>query len=343
MRLCFGSFATVLACCRQDIHINQQSFISKLVKAVDPKSTYLDDKSAVSKLLMCQKNFSFADKEKAKRPILDTVIRELETEVTPFIEEDKKAKVILTLLGIIQNDSYIDTEKQQTFKMYFGMDKQELFHQSEFILSDFLGRVLLYTVCGNIDNTENEINKDSIKEIISDYISNIAKPYMNDYQWDMSTQTLTLSFIKIYNIFNIAMSKYQIKDFIMSHAAPASSDYSWMRKINSPWVVKCDSFHEFVENNIIVPFAQSTHRADIMLKTIQQFTLVLTEYSSFLKSTLPPINLSDHNSFNPSLWEEYQKWSLYYTEQTQNYVQQLRSIYQEICNYASPCYIQESK
>ena len=171
MRLCFGSFATVLVCCRQDIHISQQSFISKLIKTVDPKSTYLKDKSAVSKLLNCQKNFTFADKEEAMRPILDTVIRELKTEVTPFIEEDKKAKVILTLLGIIQKDSYIDTEKQQIFKMYFGVDKQDLFQQSEFILSDFLGRVVLYTVCGNIDNTENEIKKESIKEIISDYIS----------------------------------------------------------------------------------------------------------------------------------------------------------------------------
>lgn len=341
MRLCFGSFATVLACCRQNIHIHQQSFISKLVKTVDPESTYPDDKSAVSKLLNCQKNFSFADKEDAKRPALDSVIKKLEAEVTPFIEEDKKAKVILTLLGIIQNDSYIDTEKQQTFKIYFGIDKQELFHQSELILSDFLGRVLLYTVCGNIDNTENQINKNSIKEIVSDYISNIAKPYMNDYQWNTDTQTLTLSFVKMFNIFNTAMLNYQIKELIIKNPiASACSDYSWMHKINSPWVDKCDSFNEFVDHNIIVPFEQSTDRTGIMLKKIKQFTSVLTEYSSFLRSTMPPPILGDRNS---SLWEEYQKWSFYYTEQTQNYVQQLRFIYQEICNYASPCYIQESK
>lgn len=342
MRLCFGSFATVLDQCRKDIYITQTQFISRLVKTVDPKSTYIDNKFAVSKLLSCKQKFSFADEEDANRPILDSVINELETEVIPFIEEDKKTKVILTLLGIIQNDSSIDTEKQLAFKMYFGIHKQELFQQSEIILSDFLGRVLLYTVCGNIDNIENMINKVSIKEIASDYINNIAESYMDDYQWDISTQTLTLTFLKMFNIFNKAISNYQIKDFIKAIAAPIS-DYAWMHKINSPWVDKCDSFHEFVENNIIVPFERSTHKTGIMLNNIQQFTSVLTEYSSFLKATLPPISFSNYNSLNHSLWEEYQKWSLYYMEQTQNYVQQLQSIYREICNFATPCYIRESK
>ena len=290
-----------------------------------------------------QKNFSFFDKEEAEYPILETVIRELETEVTPFIEEDKKAKVILTLLGIIQKDANIDTDKQQVFKMYFGVDKQELLQQSEFILSDFLGRVLLYTVCGNIDNTKNVISKGSIKDIISDYISNIAKPYMHDYQWDMSTQTLTLSFLKMFNTFNKAMSNYQIKYFIKAPVTSANPDYSWLRKTISPWIDKCDSFNEFVENNIIVPYEQSTHKTGIMLNEIQHFTSELTNYSSFLKATIPPIVLGNRNPLKSSHWEEYSKWALYYTDQTQNYVQQLQSIYKEICNYAAPCYIQSTK
>ena len=337
MRLCFGTFAKVLNCCRQQIHITQTAFISRIAKIVDPKSIYQDYDAAISKLLHCERNFSFSDKENPQRPILDTIIREFETEITPFIDEDKKAKVILTLLGIIQKDSYIDTEKKATFQVYLGLDKQQLLQQSEYNISDFLSRLLLYTIYGNIDNCA---GKNCINLITPDYIDSIAKPYITDYQWDISTQTLVLSFIKIFNIFNMAMLNNQIDDFIKQPVTYASMDFSWMQKRSSKWLDKCDIFLNCVENNIFASFEQSTNRADIMLEKIRRFTQILAEYSSFLKKAIPPINILNRNPLDPPNWEEYGKWTLYFEEQTQTYLQQLQSIHREIRNYALPCYIQ---
>lgn len=336
MRLCFGTFTTVLNLCRQNIL--QATLIARIVACVDPSNSsiiknYLEireqveicgtiagkidgNEQAISKLLACKTNFVFADREDAKIPTQNTIIKRFETLVTPFIDEDKKAKIILTLLNIIKKDNFLDFEKKETFKKYLGMGKQDLLHQSEFIFSDFMGRILLYTACGNINN---KVGNEYVKDITNDYIDNIAKPYVYEYHWNTLSQTLTLSFMKIFNIFQQALQDYQLHFFI------EEVDPTNYMNINN--LEKCDEFLEFTKMNIWLPFGQES--ICWMLKKIQDFAQTLQDYTIYLGNNTRPI-AEKPSVFVPLFRDENPKWALSFKNKTMNYRQQIISIYQEI-------------
>ena len=115
MRLCFGTFATILNHCRQNT--TQAAFIAKIVNIVDPKSRYCGedmagDGPAITKLLSCKIDFAFSERT-ADILSLGTVIERFETDISPFIDEDKKGRLIIALLSLIKNDNCIDSEKKK--------------------------------------------------------------------------------------------------------------------------------------------------------------------------------------------------------------------------------------
>lgn len=251
MRLCFGTFAAVLNHCRQNAL--QAEFVARIVRIVDPynscivnkfdKAEIKADGPATTKLLKCKNDFVFVERENANKPTPEAIIKNFETEVAPFIDEDKKAKVILALLDIIEKDKCIDFDKKENFKKYLGVDKQNLLQQSEFIFSDFLGRILLYSTCGNVDN---RVGQSCVKLITGDYIDRTAEPYAYEYQWDTITQTLVLSFVKIFNIFNQAILDYQINNFI-ENVDPTNI-------MGIEWVEYCESFLEYTKDSIWIVY-----------------------------------------------------------------------------------------
>lgn len=165
MRLCFGIFAKVLNFCRKNTR--QDVFIAKIVKCIEPGSSYISsdyrysdkwdiegDKVACNKLIHCVRPFVSISNEfsQVSESKLDKVRKKFEINVAPLIKEEKRAAAILALLDIIQRDKVIDNENAENFKKYLGVDKQQLLQQGKFIFSDFIIRILLYTVYGNVDN-----------------------------------------------------------------------------------------------------------------------------------------------------------------------------------------------
>lgn len=361
MRLCFGTFATVLNCCRQNVQ--QATLVARIAKVVDPCSRYIGenrykiieqeqdqnqkldqnqeldqnqkldqdptkekiegDKPATNKLLHCKINFVFDNEEFANNLTLDETIKRFETEVAPFIDEDKKAKVILVLLDIIQKDKCIDFDKKENFKKFLGVDKQHLLQQSEFVFSDFLGRILLYSLLGNVDNT---VGRSCVNSITNNYIDAFVEPYAYEYQWDTTSQTLVLSFVTIFNIFNQAILDYQIDTFVECVDPTNMMEFEWLNK--------CKNFLKHTESSIWVPFGPSTvEKKGLVLQKVQQFAQTLVAYTEYLPLNMRPLDVNSVDRFVPLYRDENVKWALSFEKNTQNYRQHLISIYQEICHH----------
>lgn len=318
MRLCFGTFTSVLNHCRQNIY--QAALIAQIVNIVDSGSRYLGKKMAgdgpaINKLLSCKIDFAFS-KEIANIP-LETVISKFETNISPFIDEDKKAKVIIALLNIIKNDDSIDIDKRENFIKYLGCEKQQLLQQSEFVFSDFVGKILLYTTLGNV---KNRVGQECVKEITDNYIDNLAKPYANELQWDVSSQTLTLLHAKMFQLLQKAITLYHIDDFI------EKTDPTNMMNIRE--LERCNGFIVYTRDNIWIPFGQKS--ISWTLQKIQQFAQTLDDYTTFLGTNVRPMTENHPDTFVPLHRDEHPKWELWFSKETINYRQQLIDLYQEI-------------
>lgn len=330
MRLCFGTFAMVLNCCSQNIQ--QAALIARLVRIVDPESRYLGenrykkdeeivgDGPAISKLLHCKIDFAFSDIKNISI-MQDKVAEQIKSEVAPFII-DKKAKVILALLDIIRQDECIDSEKEESFIKFFGLNRVCLLRQSKVIFSDFLAKVFLYTIRGDIDN---RVGSACVKTITSDYIDDLSRPYIYDIQWNEALQELTLSFLDIFKIFNQAVHDYQIDGFI-EKVDPTSI-------MNYEWIEVCDRFLKFTEEHIWIPFTQDLEKMNCkMLKMVQEFAQTLDEYTKYLGINMRPIE-EKPDIFVPLYRDENVKWALEFEKHTRSYRQRIISIYQEIYRY----------
>lgn len=338
MRLCFGTFATVLNCCRSS-NILQAPFITKLMLIVDPKKKYIGDTIVKNnqgedeivgdgpiahKLLHCKMNFVFSDREAAVLPTKDSVINNFATEISPYVDENKKAKIILTLLKIIQKDAYIDSEKRESFKKYLSIDKSQLLLKSEFIFSDFLGKIFLYTVCSNINN---KVGAKCVKEITNEYIESITQPYTNDYQWNSSTETLILTYVKMFEFLNKAMHERRIFIFIEKIDPTIQMDIRW--------IDVCDDFLRYINDNILSQFiSNSVESSGNMFQKILKLAQILDEYTTYLGYNMRPIS-PNRDIMVPIYRDENMQWYRPFIEKTNEYRQKFCTIYQEICHHAT--------
>lgn len=326
MILCFGTFASVLNCCRQ--HTLQAPFIAKIINIIDSSSRYIGvdfagDGPAINRLLSCKIDFILSDGVITKVPEQEDVIKRFENEIDPFIDEDNKAKIILTLLDIIRKDKSLDFDKRENLKKYIGFYKEQLLQQNEFVFSDFLGKILLYTICGNVSN---KAGITCVKDITLDYINAISKPYVFEFQWDLDMQTLTLQFAKIFNIFNQAFTDYQIDYFILK------IDPTNMMNFN--WIEKCEKFIEYIRDNIYIPFSPSTTmNSGFMLTKTQQFAQTLNDYLKYLSLSMRPISDTKTYTAVPLFRDENPRWAINFANEVETYRKQLISIYEEIYNH----------
>lgn len=339
MRLCFGIFAKVINLCRNNIL--QAPLIARIVMCIDPENTifsyniaiinqindydtitdtitddFICNEQTISKLLACRITFAFSNRKSPKLPQQDIVVNRFENLVAPYIDEDKKGKIILTLLNIIKEDESIDFEKKENFKNYLGMEKQDLLQQTVFIFSDFMARILLYTLCSNIDN---RVGIECAKTITDNYIEETCKSYEYEYQWDTSSQTLTLPFAKMFLILNQAIHKYQITEFV-EKVDPTNY-------MEDKWLDNCECFLKYITENIRNRFQQELK--SWTLQKIQEFAQTLNEYTDYLGIEMRPI-AEQPNYFVPKFRDENIPWALNFAEKITNYRQKLISIYQEI-------------
>ncbi len=346
MRLCFGTFASVLNQCRCTT-ILQAPLIARIAAVVDPCSRYIGenrfkiqkqiqecgqihdneditgDAPMSNKLLKCKQNFIFTERENKNIPTQYEITNRIENIVAPFIDEDKKPIVILALLHIIQQDESIDFEKKENFKKYLGKSKQDLLQQNDFIFSDFLGKILLYTVCGVVDNT---VGKEYIQKITnSSFINDITKNYMYEFQWNTNTQTLVLSpFIKMFNTFYQALEDRKIITFLEKIDPTNMMDICY--------VEYCEEFINFIKNNFFQE--NSYEQKGLTSEKICEFCKTLDNYIEYLghhmRSQIYYTNNNDPNIFVPiNRYENQEKFIKFYN-QVQDYRKQLATIFQEL-------------
>lgn len=199
MILCFGIFARILNCCRQDV-LPGVKFVPKIAWVVDRKNSSLavglkdevkdeelDDmegnSTVVTKLLSCERPLVIKSK---RLPSIEEASKDFKSKVMPHINGDKIAKAVLAVLYIISKDETIVNERKETFRKFVGMYKDELLQQIKFDPPDFFARVLLYTTCVN-----NEEGCPYVKEITDDFIEKVAAALdsRTELKWDTTTKT----------------------------------------------------------------------------------------------------------------------------------------------------------
>lgn len=331
MHLCFGVVASILNCCRQGV--KQSSFVARIAYCLDKESTYITphdqgeiegDDPAANKLLRCKRDYVFSRKDIPYTIELSDVIRDFRAQVEPWIDEDQKPAILLTLLHIIGQDTKIDAEKKATFKRFMGIEREQLLRQNTFVFSDFLCRLLLYVTGSNIPNTTGQ---SFIGFINKELILNTRNFYQNEYQWNDETQTLVLLFQKMFDIFEQALHTYAIKDFI-ENIDPTN-------RLDITYVEKSEAFIQYIQRNISMLFEPSAlENPGFTVQKLQKFTKTLDDYTTYLGKNLRLLDPTiSTDLFVPIYRDENSKAELAFASKTFAYRKQLISIYQEICEH----------
>jgi len=194
MRLCFGTFARVLQLCKLDV-VTDPRLVGTMTRTIDSDCQYIKSENATSvhRLLNCTGNLSpgnIADGgtgviRRPGRSISSVLIlapradrtdltQKFANDVVGLLDENKKLNAVLALLNIIQSDEFIDDDsaagKKRSFEKYVGTTKNALLSQSDYVLSEFLAGVFLYSVAAGVVNT---VGKDSIDELTPEYIGGL--------------------------------------------------------------------------------------------------------------------------------------------------------------------------
>ena len=268
MKLCFGTFGTVLKRCTG--HTDKE-LIGTMALIIDPFSRYaVDDKrgkAAISKLLNCKIDFvDTSDNPKKKKEVAE----EFESKVISFFNSDGILRVVLALLDIIYNDSDIENHYEFTFAECFGTDKRSFLTQCGFVFSDFLASTLLYTIKrrGNMDELAH-------KAITNDYLDNLVKEYKDNIQKKPDfIKIIIFPTAQIIGIFEQAVKERRIDKFI--YCDPTL-------KINADLIYEADHFVSTL-NNVIdkLEYENDIHQS------ISLFIDLLYEYQSYLSKNMLP-------------------------------------------------------
>ncbi|WP_373898861.1 NACHT domain-containing NTPase [Haloimpatiens sp. FM7315] len=186
MRLCFGTFAHVLRLCKRQ-NVTDYQLVGTMTRTVDPNCQYLNknNKTSVSRLLSCTSNLSSGRKQggsrayeksgesisnvvaEAQKANKKDVVQKFEYTVIGLLDEDKKEQAINALLDIIEKDTVIENDKKLSFQKYIGKTKNALLSQDEFVLSELLTGLFLYTAAEVV----NTVGKECIKDVNTEYLN----------------------------------------------------------------------------------------------------------------------------------------------------------------------------
>lgn len=318
MKLCFGTFIKVLDLCKYNI--TQEDLVAEIVRIVDnPNSRYITEKDAISKLKNCKINYIFYSGNYDNIPSTEMIIQSIRKNVSPYIDEDKKATVMLMLLYIIQDESKKNTGKEEYFKQYFSSNRKQLLTQKDFLFPEFLGKVLLYTLYSGIDN---RIGGECVKVLTEDFLNKKISPYKEDYHWNSSTETLTLSFREMFAIFDKALDDYSVREFI-EKTDP-------INRIYDESVEDCEKFLNYIRDNIWVPFGKNS--IGQMLQMVQSFAQILDDYITYLGTHMIPL-VDNPSIFVPIHRDENPKWATDFANTVYDYRKQLITVYDKISRF----------
>lgn len=337
MLLCFGTFVKVLNLCRNNQLATQNDLISKIILAIDPEHSCLNlrdntiNSHTITKLLNCSYNFSFSDKRYIENADQKKLSENFFQNVLPLLDEDRKIHIIIFLLYLIKQDSSIDAERSENFKIFWGIGKRDWLNKDTFSndtinFADFLSRMLLYTTCSNIDNRK---GKETLSYITLDYISEIVSSFQSECTWDIPSQTLKFPFIEKYNIFIKEVIAYDINGFV-------NTDPGYL--LPAKYADECDSLINDINNkneNLRYFFdsPSPTKFTKLLVSKGSAFCSLFDEYHSYLAPNMKPTN----DFFIPIISEKAPLFQEF-LKTTRQYRQNLISTFNEI-PLLRTCYI----
>ena len=147
MRLCYGTFANVIALCVDDM--THQSLGVSLEQCLDeqipldkgvfnPKKGYTDP-ATTNRRFKCARNLSSFTIKTADKMETIHIIDNFKKYIAPKVIEDKKPLAIIAVLGIIQEDDSLDHDRTARFTKCLGKYKYDVLRSQEIDFSDFMG------------------------------------------------------------------------------------------------------------------------------------------------------------------------------------------------------------
>lgn len=262
-----------------------KKLVSTMTKTVDPNSKYDEaGDSTISRLLNCQTDFADRtenlSKEDSKRKRLgkivssardakiENVIKEFENAVIVLLRMDKKEQIILALLDIIEKDATINNKHEVGFKKYFGKTKKDQLSQDEYVLSDFLARIFLYTAA-EVDNKEGET---FIEAITDEYIADFEKKRDVIKVWETTAFQLIQGnkdktpSEKMLDIFKPAASECGIKKVLENEDSEGSVDVERFIDIIYFKIEPIETFKNQIKYSEIMEFVQLLEEFEIAVK-----------------------------------------------------------------------------
>lgn len=174
-RLCFGTFIDVLVHCTK-ARVNKTLLTGAIIHTIDPDSKYMDKSDsacrALNHLYKCTGDFTLTYSNIVQlAPTLkrEDLVQQFKSNVIELFDTDKREQAILTLCDIIKKDATLNYESGGEnvvkFQSYIGKNLKNLLNDNEYILSDFLAGILLYTV----SEIKNTVGKEWLKAISEEY------------------------------------------------------------------------------------------------------------------------------------------------------------------------------
>lgn len=177
--LCIGSYARFLTSCAIAAERKFDTFCEKIMLALcdEGASSFsyetakgdiaFYDYTNFNKLLAGKQNLPTEIMQMALSKDKNAIENYFIKNIIPSLEEGRKKNVVLGLKYFIINDNYIDDETQ--LGSLSGLTKKELRTKNEFVLSEFLTNIFIFTIAHTDNTKEVEFTKSIKKTSFSIY------------------------------------------------------------------------------------------------------------------------------------------------------------------------------
>jgi len=291
MRLCFGTFVTVLKLCKQD-KVENHHLIREIMRTIEPDNDYIGEygngkNDKAYRLANCTLDFMPDFVNLARKAMRKEVAQRFEDNVICLLKRDKFAHAVLSLLDIIKKDKAIDREHSESFTKYFGTDKEALIKkQKDFVISEFFASSLLFAVV----EIEHSVGKDFLAKINQRYVANQGKKEDGLRIWNLSEEGYVNINTEMRERFVQAINRFGIPQFI--YADPVGF-------ISYNSIEKIEMFSKSIEENITRPYIQ--YRDSGIYRKISTLDQILNDYANYLSlntQSLSRIIKTDSNSID---------------------------------------------
>ncbi len=161
-KLCFGSFGTVLSCCRAS-SVSQKKLIGSMLLSINPNYDIRDDDVAVTALVRGKNNLSdnvLLYLDDAAPTLSDTFAGQ----IIPLLDANKKASIVLAFKDILFEDTGISDDT--VIELINRLTKADFLQRNCIVFEDLVAGLFLYVA----KYTDNHEMKKFIAEITPTYI-----------------------------------------------------------------------------------------------------------------------------------------------------------------------------